>query len=161
MRRTKTEIQEILIRMRLLQTYMTFMLSPSVLNLSCRPKTMVWRLAITVGKPTISDGTETCYQQAMKGELVMLIDEPTTILDGTTVRGVLLGRMLHGLNNNSYTNRRTNSIRWNNSSRNNVPERTRHGLNSYRENDGFSRNENFRGGNGNFWERNQRRRSDS
>ena len=74
---------------------------------------MIWRLAITVGKPTISDGTETCLQQAMKGGLVMLVDEPTisdgtetchrqamkgglvmlvdeptTILDGTTVLGV-------------------------------------------------------------------------
>jgi hypothetical protein len=72
--------------------------------------------------------------------------------------------MLHGLNTHSYPNRRTNNTRWNNSSRNNDPERMRHGLNSYRQNDGFSRNGNFRG-NGNFWsnrtERNERRRSDS
>jgi hypothetical protein len=51
---------------------------------------MIWRLAITVDKPTISDGTETCHQHAMKGGLVMLIDEPTTILDGTTVLGVII-----------------------------------------------------------------------
>jgi hypothetical protein len=92
MRRMKTGIEEILIRLGELQTEMTVVLYSSVLNLRCRQKTMIWRLAITVDKPTISDGTETChrYQHAMKGGLVMLIDEPTTILDGTTVLGVII-----------------------------------------------------------------------
>ncbi|KAL9405755.1 hypothetical protein Peur_002727 [Populus x canadensis] len=42
----------------------------------------------------------------------------------------------------SHDNRRTNNFRRNNSSRSNIPERMRHGRNSYRQNDSFSRNRN-------------------
>jgi len=47
----------------------------------------------------------------------------------------------------SNDNRRTNNFRRNNSSRSNIPERMRHGRNSYRQNDSFSRNHNVSGNN--------------